>query len=499
MKQLRRAATPAVEEEEEDVVWNSRPFESFPPTPSSCGALIARVRNGGRLSAEFVSRILKSATREFRNAPRVDEVRAERAAVVGDLHGSFGDFCAALEACGHPTDRQVLVFNGDYVDRGASSVEVLTAVLCLKLAFPGRVFVNRGNHEDVELSRVYDFERELERKYGCDRARSLLARASACFAAMPLGLVLDAAARRFLVVHGLVPRTLPPLSALRDAPRAASVVGAAESDILAVQDVLWSDPDEHAAGAHFNARRGAGAAVGDLELGRWLQSQRLDAIVRSHEVIRDGAERVRLTDATERWTVFSCSKYPNGEGLNKAAVLLIDENAACEVRRWDSAPGNFAVRRDREIGRRVKALLLRHRHSLLGRLGAASEACAAVIGSDPESWDRLLLPAAFEDPPSSLDELEAHLAREPKLKVASAATTAARDASTISDRSSARAIFDALDADGDGRVSFHEFLQAANTLDDVAAADPKSAWLLLDADDSGFLDPQELDNAFSRQ
>ena len=59
-----------------------------------------------------------------------------------------------------------MVFLGDYTDRGAYGIEVLYTLLRLKLANPDRVFLARGNHEEVGLQIRYGFVDEGRRKYG---------------------------------------------------------------------------------------------------------------------------------------------------------------------------------------------------------------------------------------------------------------------------------------------------------------------------------------------
>jgi serine/threonine-protein phosphatase PPG1 len=85
--------------------------------------------------------------------------------VVGDIHGQFFDLIEIFKIGGYCPDTNYL-FLGDYVDRGMFSVETISLLVCLKLRYPNRVHLIRGNHESRGVTQSYGFYTECSRKYG---------------------------------------------------------------------------------------------------------------------------------------------------------------------------------------------------------------------------------------------------------------------------------------------------------------------------------------------
>jgi serine/threonine protein phosphatase 1 len=79
----------------------------------------------------------------------LSEREFRRDIAVGDLHG-YPEPLRELLRLVRPSGEDLLVFIGDYVDRGPDARGVLDVLLRLRGAFPGTVFL-KGNHQDMML------------------------------------------------------------------------------------------------------------------------------------------------------------------------------------------------------------------------------------------------------------------------------------------------------------------------------------------------------------
>ncbi|KAI5480161.1 protein phosphatase 5, partial [Pseudohyphozyma bogoriensis] len=73
--------------------------------------------------------------------------------VIGDTHGQYYDFMHLLSLTDKPSETHSLLFNGDFVDRGSWSTEIVLILFAYKWLYPRNVFLNRGNHETADMNK----------------------------------------------------------------------------------------------------------------------------------------------------------------------------------------------------------------------------------------------------------------------------------------------------------------------------------------------------------
>ncbi len=80
---------------------------------------------------------------------------------IGDLHGDFEALKTIIKSI-HMDSHTKIVFLGDFMDRGCSSLKVFTTAALIALKYPGQVLMLRGNHEYIDTNLdTYGLESEI--------------------------------------------------------------------------------------------------------------------------------------------------------------------------------------------------------------------------------------------------------------------------------------------------------------------------------------------------
>ena len=95
----------------------------------------------------------KKAFPLFRFGKLCYSIIMERVFAIGDIHGCLDKLVPLMQMIKINPDQDLLVFIGDYIDRGDHSREVVDYLVDLKLRLPESIFL-LGNHEQMLLEYI---------------------------------------------------------------------------------------------------------------------------------------------------------------------------------------------------------------------------------------------------------------------------------------------------------------------------------------------------------
>ncbi|KAJ7902034.1 phosphoprotein phosphatase [Mycena olivaceomarginata] len=216
--------------------------------------MIQWFKDGKALPKRYVWEIVLGAHEHFSKEESLVKVDLEEGVtcdVIGDVHGQYYDMLHLFSLTGEPSEKHYLLMNGDLVDRGSWSIEVILTAFAFKWLYPRFMYINRGNHEAKDMNRSYGFEGEAKHKHG-EQAYKLFAHV---FTTLPLSTLISATKpplsktdnsilspqglKRFFVVHGgLFSKDGVTLEDIRKIDR----IGRQPGQEGLMCELLWTDP-----------------------------------------------------------------------------------------------------------------------------------------------------------------------------------------------------------------------------------------------------------------
>lgn len=148
--------------------------------------------------------------------------------VFGDIHGQYQDLMRFFDLWGTPDENGDIesydyLFLGDYVDRGNHSLETVCLLMALKIRFPDKIHLLRGNHEDKWINNAFGFADECSNRLGEDPTDhdSVYNKINDFFDWLPLCAVIE---DRIVCLHGGIGSTLVSLEQIDQLKRPLEVI-----------------------------------------------------------------------------------------------------------------------------------------------------------------------------------------------------------------------------------------------------------------------------------
>jgi len=240
--------------------------------------------------------------------------------IVGDIHGDLETLAQILQDSRFTEKMQrgehtLLIFLGDYGDRGIYSPEVYHVVLRLKEAYPEHVVLMRGNHEGPEdiLASPHDLPTHLHRKFG-EEWRQAYKKLRQLFDQLYNAVLVK---ERYIMLHGGVPSQARSIEDLAYAHKK-------HPHDTHLEEILWSDPEEGISGI-YPSPRGAGKLFGKDVTAKFLKMLNVKVFIRGHEPSEAGC---KINHEGKILTLFSRKGEPYFN--HQAAYLQLDLTSKVE-------------------------------------------------------------------------------------------------------------------------------------------------------------------------
>lgn len=230
--------------------------------------------------------------------------------ICGDIHGQYYDLVELFTIGGKPPDTNYC-FLGDYVDRGKNSIETIVYLFYLKVLYPSRITLLRGNHESKSMNINYGFYDECMYKYGSTNIVHKVV--NTAFDYLPIAAIL---CDKLFLVHGGISPNIEDIHNIQlidrhmDIPREGLMC-----------DLLWSDPDENTDDWKKN-ERGCGYVFGHKQIEKFHHINNTDCVVRAHQLANRGYHYMFDQKLCTVWSAPNyCYKFDN-----LGCIMEIGEN-----------------------------------------------------------------------------------------------------------------------------------------------------------------------------
>lgn len=289
----------------------------------------------GKLEKADLLELINLFQAQIKSEPNILKIQ-DPVTVVGDIHGQFYDLLKLLEVGGSPETTKYL-FLGDYVDRGAFSIECVLLLCAIKLNYKTTVLMLRGNHECRQMTSFFNFKQECEIKYDLEVYDKIME----AFDCLPISCLIN---EKFIAIHGGIS---PDIDKVLDITKINRFTEPPKTGPMC--DMLWSDPvekDEEALTVSWveNSTRGCSYVFGAKAATPFLTKNDILSIIRAHEAQLEGFKMYKWNNNVDFPSVITIFSAPNYCDVynNKAAVISFKNNMV-NIQQYNYSPHPFIL------------------------------------------------------------------------------------------------------------------------------------------------------------
>jgi len=283
---------------------------------STLKSLIKKPKKISNLEYNDVTDIISQAQEIFEKEDLLIKLNAEKDEeifVLGDIHGNLESLMDLIDII-NKQDPKYVIFLGDIVDRGQFQLECFIIVLSLKILYPNKYFLLKGNHETLEMNKYYGFYdvymMEFNQYSQFDEIISLYNRLPICI------IVNDS----ILCLHGGIPENYEILDELKNLDKKKLDETIPEAVEHAIFQIMWNDPKEGLTRFMDNFRGPGIKYYGYEVFNEFMEKYDLKYCIRAHEVFPEG---YRWFFDHKLLSIFSSENYRGEYNPNPASYAVI--------------------------------------------------------------------------------------------------------------------------------------------------------------------------------
>ncbi len=236
----------------------------------------------------------------------------EEVYVIGDIHGNLATLKRIIEIINH-NNPKIVIFLGDIVDRGPKQFECLLIVLALKILYPLKYYLLRGNHETLEINKYYGFFQDFISRFD---DHSKFSEILSIYNVLPICALIN---REVLCLHGGIPEDNDILKKLQG-QKCKNFREIYNSNEQGIYQIMWNDPKSGLEGFSDNFRGPGIKFFGDDVFENFMRYNNLKYLIRAHECFPEG---YRWFFNNRLLSIFSSANYLGSYTPNSASYAII--------------------------------------------------------------------------------------------------------------------------------------------------------------------------------